>query len=151
IGTVRAARAEAAWLAGDLDRVRREAETAFRLAAARRDAWMMGELGLWLWRAGALSSAPAGAAAPYALQIDGNAAAAAAASRRLACPYETAMALVDLEDEAALREAHDVLEGLAARPLADRVARRLREKGVRGLTRRPRAATRANPSGLTAR
>jgi DNA-binding NarL/FixJ family response regulator len=31
------------------------------------------------------------------------------------------------------------------------VARRLRERGVRDLARRPRASTRANPSGLTAR
>src|SRR6185295_7566387 len=43
------------------------------------------------------------------------------------------------------------LEGLGARPLADRVARRLRAWGIRDLTRRPRASTRANPAGLTSR
>jgi hypothetical protein len=56
---------------------------------------------------------------------------AAEAWRALGCPYETATALSDLDDVAALREAHETLERLDARPLADRVARRLREKGVR--------------------
>src|SRR5262249_36506277 len=54
IGAVRAARAEAAWLAGDQARLRNECEAAFALAVARRDAWMIGELGFWLWRAGAV-------------------------------------------------------------------------------------------------
>jgi DNA-binding NarL/FixJ family response regulator len=61
------------------------------------------------------------------------------------------MALADLDDEAALRSAHETLLGLGAGPLADRVARRLRERGARGLARRPRATTRANPGGLTVR
>jgi DNA-binding NarL/FixJ family response regulator len=67
------------------------------------------------------------------------------------CPYEAAMALLDLEEEGPLREAHETLERLGARPLADRVGRRLREKGARGLARRPRARTRSNPAGLTER
>ncbi len=151
VGPVRAGRAEAAWLAGELDAARAEVTAAFELAVARQNPWMIGELGFWLWRAGDLASAPLRAAAPYALQIDGRAGDAAAAWRAIGCPYETAMALADLDDESALREAHEILETLGASPLADRVARRLRERGVRDLARRPRASTRANPAGLTTR
>jgi DNA-binding NarL/FixJ family response regulator len=61
------------------------------------------------------------------------------------------MALADVGDEAALRRAHEVLSGVGAQPLADRLARTLRARGVRDLPRRPRATTAANPAGLTAR
>jgi len=151
VGAVRAARAEAAWLAGDLEAARAEVTAPFERAVAGRDAWLIGELGFWLWRAGGLSSSPPRAAAPFALQIDGRAADAAAAWRTIGCPYEAAMALADLDDEVALRDAHQTLETLGASPLADRIARRLREKGVRDLARRPRASTRGNPAGLTTR
>ena len=40
---------------------------------------------------------------------------------------------------------------LALRPAAAIVARRLRERGARGLPRGPRPRTRENPAGLTAR
>jgi DNA-binding CsgD family transcriptional regulator len=112
---------------------------------------MIGELGLWMWRAGALTEPPARAAPPYALHMAGRAAEAAAGWRERGCPYEAAVALVDAGDEASLREAHGIFEALQARPLADRTARRLRERGVRDLARRPREATRANPAGLTPR
>jgi len=62
VGPVRAARAEAAWLAGDLEAACAEVTAAFELAVARQDPWMIGELGFWLWRAGGLSSAPPRAA-----------------------------------------------------------------------------------------
>jgi DNA-binding NarL/FixJ family response regulator len=40
---------------------------------------------------------------------------------------------------------------MAAAPAAAIVARRLRERGARGLPRGPRQATRSNPANLTAR
>jgi DNA-binding NarL/FixJ family response regulator len=43
------------------------------------------------------------------------------------------------------------MQALGARPAAALVARRLRERGARGVQLGPRAATRANPAGLTAR
>jgi DNA-binding NarL/FixJ family response regulator len=43
------------------------------------------------------------------------------------------------------------LQRLGARPAAAIVARRLRERGARGIPRGPRQATRANPANLTAR
>lgn len=151
IGPVRAARAEAAWLVGDPALVREEAGAAFEAARSGSDPWMLSELAFWLWRAESLSASPENAAVPFALQIGGRAREAAAWWRALGCPYEAAQAAADLEDEAALRDAHQTLEALGARPLADRLARRLRERGVRGLPRRPRSSTRANPAGLTTR
>src|SRR5262249_60657551 len=95
--------------------------------------------------------APPGAAGPSGLHRAGGAGAAAEAWRVLGCPYGAAPARSEVDDVAARREAHETLERLGAHPLADRVARRLRESGVRGLRRRPREATRYNPAGLTSR
>ncbi len=151
VGPVAAARAEVAWLAADLDRVRREAEPAFEMAVERRDRWLVAELGFWLSRAGRLREIPPNAAEPYALLIAGRAGDAAALWRAIGAPYETAVALAELDDEAALREAHETFERLGAIPMANRAARRLRARGVRGIPSRPRRSTRANPAGLTAR
>jgi DNA-binding CsgD family transcriptional regulator len=151
LAPVRAARAEAAWLAGRPEEVDEETRDALAQAVALRDPWAIGELAFWRWRAGLPGAAPPGAAGPYRMQVEGRAVEAARAWAAIGCPYERAMALFEADDEASLREAHDALLALEARPLADRVARRLRERGVRDLARRPRASTRANPSGLTAR
>ncbi len=76
---------------------------------------------------------------------------AAAAWEALGCPYEAALALADAGDEPALREAHDRLRGLGARPAAAIVARRLRVRGARDVRHGPQARTRENPAGLTRR
>jgi len=104
-----------------------------------------------MWRGGGPAALPGRAAVPYALHAQGRLAEAADAWRWCGCPYEAAMAHADMDDEERLREAHAALEALEARPLADRVGRSLRERGVRDLARRPRASTRANPKGLTTR
>jgi DNA-binding CsgD family transcriptional regulator/tetratricopeptide (TPR) repeat protein len=150
LAPVRCARAEAAWLEGDDPAVVREAEAAYDLAARKRHRWFIGELAFWRWKAGALHRAPDGCAEPYALQIDGRWEDAAAAWARIGCPYEQARALAD-GDEAAQRAALALLDPLGARPLADRIRRRLRASGARVIARGPRASTRTNPAGLTAR
>src|SRR5439155_10258455 len=71
--------------------------------------------------------------------------------QEIGCPYEAALALADADAEEPLRRALDELGRLGARPAAAIVARRLRERGARGLPRGPRPATRANPAGLTGR
>ena len=50
-----------------------------------------------------------------------------------------------------LRRARDQLQALGAHPAAAIVARRLRVRGARGVTRGPRPTTRESPAGLTAR
>lgn len=151
IGPVRAARAEAAWLAGDRDRTVREARASYDLALHHRHPWHTGELAYWLWRADELAEAPACAAEPFALQIAGKWAEAAQAWQELNCPYEAARALADSDDEAALKAALAEFERLGAVPMATIVTRRMRDLGVRGIPRGPRPQTLANPAGLTPR
>lgn len=145
-----AARAEAAWLEGQHDAVVRTTEVGLELALRRGQSLVVGELACWRWRAGIEEEVP-GAADPYALQIAGEWAAAAARWTELGCPYEAALALADSDDEAALRRALEELGRMGARPAAVMVARRLRDRGARRLPRGPRPATRRNPANLTAR
>ncbi|HEX7146364.1 MAG TPA: helix-turn-helix transcriptional regulator, partial [Actinomycetota bacterium] len=148
---VAAGLAEQAWLGGQAAAVPGLVAGPFELGRRLGHAWSVGELGFWLWRVGEHPDPPAGAAEPYALQMAGDWRAAAEAWRELGCPYEQALALADSAAERDLLDALNLLEGLGARPAADAVAARLRELGVRRLPRRPRAATLANPAGLTAR
>jgi DNA-binding CsgD family transcriptional regulator len=146
------ARAEAAWLAGDQGTVASLTNGALALAIDRHDPWAVGEIAYWRWRAGLRDVLAARLAAePYGLSIAGDWAQAAERWREIGCPYEAALALADADDEAALRQAMDELQQLGARPAAAFVARRLRERGVRGVPRGPRPRTRENPAGLTAR
>ena len=52
IGWIAAARAEAAWLAGEHATVKRETDLALSLALRRHAPWLAGELACWRWRAG---------------------------------------------------------------------------------------------------
>jgi DNA-binding CsgD family transcriptional regulator/tetratricopeptide (TPR) repeat protein len=151
LAPVAAARAEAAWLEGAPEKVADATDPAFALALRRGAGWPLGELACWRWRAGLLDVPPPGAAEPYALQIAGDWRRAAALWQEIGCPYEAALALCDADDADTLRHALDELRRLGAEPAAAIVARRLRERGVRGVPRGPRATTRENPAGLTAR
>jgi DNA-binding CsgD family transcriptional regulator/tetratricopeptide (TPR) repeat protein len=149
---VAAARAELAWLDGDPQSVAGATDDALALALERGDSWSAGELACWRWRAGLHDELRAECVAePYRLSIAGEWRSAAARWREIGCPYEAALALADADDEAALQQALEELNGLGAGPAAAIVARRLRERGVRGLPRGPRPITRGNPAGLTAR
>jgi len=152
IGNVRAVRAEAAWLEGDRRRMVEEAEAAYDLALPVEDPWILGELALWLWRGEALDRLPAVVAPhPYGLQICGDWAAAAAAWERLGCPFEQAAALLDSDEERALRRAMQIFDGLGARPAVAMAARKLRALGVRRVPRGAQRSTLANPYNLTRR
>jgi DNA-binding CsgD family transcriptional regulator len=150
---VAAARAEAAWLEGRADLVSEATDAAFALALAQggRNGWAIGELAYWRWRAGIEEKIPDGAAAPYAAQIAGDWRRAADLWAELGCPYEAALALADADDDEILRSALESLQQLGARPAAAIVARRLRERGARGLPRGPRPGTRQNAANLTPR
>jgi DNA-binding CsgD family transcriptional regulator len=150
VAPVAAVRAEAAWLAGDVDGVKREARLVFEMAKRGDDPWICGEFSFWLWRAGGAPKTDETIAAPYALQMRGDWRAAAAAWREIGCPYEEAVALAD-GDEAAQRAALGIFDRLGAGPAAERLRQALRASGVRGIPRGPRASTRENAAGLTNR
>lgn len=151
IGPVRAARAEAAWLAGDLERAGAEAAAAFDLALEHRHPWHVGELGWWMIQAGLATPDTGLAAEPWRHQLAGRWREAAAAWTVRDCPYEAARAALAGDDTAAIEVAHRTFDRLGAGPAAALAARRLRELGVRSIPRGRRPATRANPAGLTAR
>jgi len=150
LAPVAAARAEAAWLAGDISAevplLKEVHAAAVRLAYP----WAVGPTALWLSRAGEDVSASSTAAEPYLLHLAGDHAAAARAWRELGCPYEAADALADSSDPADLRAAYDGFVALGATPAARRVAERMRDAGVR-VPRGPVSSTRDNPGGLTDR
>jgi DNA-binding CsgD family transcriptional regulator/tetratricopeptide (TPR) repeat protein len=146
-----AGRAEAAWLAGSVQEIADLVRDTFALARRLGHSWAVGELGFWLWRAAALDRAPEGAAQPFAREIDGDWRGAALAWEALGCPYETAVALSDADDPAAVTSALEILGQLGATPMADRATATLRRMGVRQLPRRPSRTTVDNPGGLTNR
>jgi DNA-binding NarL/FixJ family response regulator len=74
--------------------------------------------------------------------------AAAAAWEKIGMPYEQALCLAEGSNAALLRSLA-LLDRLGAGPLGAIVRRRLRERGVRGVPRGPREATRTNPGGLS--
>jgi DNA-binding CsgD family transcriptional regulator len=145
------ARAEAAWLEGRPDAIATETDRAFTLAIELGEPSFLGELALWRWRAGLLTDPPAGAEELFRRHITGESGRVAEIRTTQGCRYEAALALADADDEQALRRAHDELGKLGAAPAAAIVARRLRERGARGVRRGPRPGTKANPAGLTAR
>jgi DNA-binding CsgD family transcriptional regulator/tetratricopeptide (TPR) repeat protein len=150
-GPVDAALAEAAWLRGDHTAVAKATQATLDLAVRRRSPWTIGELACWRRRACIEEDVEGPMAEPYATELDGDFARAAELWRELGCPYDAALALAGADDEELLRLALDELRRLGAEPAAAIVARRLRGRGARGVPRGPRAATRENPAGLTAR
>jgi hypothetical protein len=134
------ARAELAWLRGDLQAVRDAASPALPTATESRSGRWIGEAALWLRRAGELSDAPVGATEPYALQVAGRCHEAAKSWESRGRPYERADALAEASDPESLLRALSILDRLAAVPRAAMVRRRLTEMGVSHVPRGPRRA-----------
>jgi DNA-binding CsgD family transcriptional regulator len=151
LGPVAAARAEAAWLAGDRDSVAVETEAELERGLATTAPWIVGELAYWRHRAGLGHELPRCAiATPYGRSIAGDWAGAARLWSEIGCPYEAALALIDSNDDPALRKAAEQLQTLGAGPAA-LIVRRLHDRGAAHVPRRMRRSTRENPAGLTAR
>jgi DNA-binding CsgD family transcriptional regulator len=151
IGTLAAACAEAAWLAGDPEGVVREALPAFELARHRRDPRMKGELAVWLWRVNALEQHPTDIAQPYSLEISGDWRGAARVWEACGCPYEHAILLACYGPEPEQREALAILERLGAAPAARNLRKRMYAQGIRAVPRGSRKSTQRDPFGLTRR
>jgi DNA-binding CsgD family transcriptional regulator/tetratricopeptide (TPR) repeat protein len=151
LGPVRAARAEAAWLAGDPERAAAEAAHEFEHARRANLPWMAGNLALWMQRGGRTITDSRGLAEPFALEIDGRGEEAAAIWRARGFPLETARSLASTGVDEHLRAAHAMFDRLNARPDLGRVVQAMRAAGTAQIPRGPRAGTRVNPAGLTAR
>jgi DNA-binding CsgD family transcriptional regulator/tetratricopeptide (TPR) repeat protein len=151
VAPVAVARAEAAWLAGDPDAVTAETDACLSFAIDREASWVVGEVAYWRWQAGIRDDVPPEASEPFARQLRGDWRGAAELWRRIGCPYEAALAAADADDEETVRSAVDELTALGAGGAAAIVSRRSRSRGVRGLPRGPRRATRSRPGNLTQR
>lgn len=142
---VAAARAEAAWLAGDAAAVDAATAATLELACALRSGVHAGELAIWRRRAALeVDALPDDLIDARACELRGDWPRAAALWRDRGCSYDEALALAETGRDDDLRDALALLRALGARPAATLVGKRL---GVRG----PRRTTTANPGGLTAR
>jgi DNA-binding CsgD family transcriptional regulator len=151
LGLVTIARAEAAWLQGDIASMADELAWTAELAAEQPEPWMDGELAFWRWRCNPMMRNVDGCAGPFVDQIAGARHKAAVAWRAFGCDYQCAMALADSEDEQELREALQICDRLGAAPLAGILRRKLRAGGIRGISRGAQERNRQNPHGLTTR
>jgi DNA-binding CsgD family transcriptional regulator/tetratricopeptide (TPR) repeat protein len=153
LGPVAAAKAEVAWLEGDRAAVDEATQKPLELAVQCNAPWLTGELAVWRRRAGLDWKIPSTAevAKPYALELAQDPGAAAELWRELGCPYEAAIAALDVEAGDLQRTALEKLLRMEARPAASIAARHLRQRGVRRLPRGPRPSTRQNARNLTTR
>jgi DNA-binding CsgD family transcriptional regulator/tetratricopeptide (TPR) repeat protein len=151
LGPVAAAKAESAWLTANREAMLASTDATFALASRREHSWLLGELACWRARAGAVEDVPPGTPAPYALELTSDPVGASALWDELGCPYDSALALAASNEDRDLRRALAELQRLGAQSAAAIVARRLRDRGARGLPRGPRPATRKNPASLTPR
>lgn len=142
--------AESHWLRGNSEAMEATLQDAYRRALDTDSEWARGEVGFWMWKAGAIDGPPDNAASPFALHMSGEFEAAAEAWRTIGCPYEVGLALLDGKADAVV-EAVSTFDSLGARPAADMARARLREMGVEKIPRGPTAETRNNPAGLTGR
>ena len=143
-----AARAEHAWLDGDLDAASsRSRGRRTSSPTSRGDAWARAELALVAvaraarrWRRAPDDPPPVRARDRRRLARRGG-----ARGRAIGFPYERAEALADADDEEARLEALASFDALGAARAASHLRRRLRADGVRRIPRGPRPASRAGP------
>src|SRR6185437_3142972 len=120
LGPVSAARAEAAWLAGDDDTARAEAHTGLKAAVAQADPWLVGHLQRWAYLAGDPPQRVADdPVTPYHLEVQGDWQAAAETWTRLGSHYDAAIAQLG-GDVDAVQAALDTFRQLGARAAARR-------------------------------
>jgi DNA-binding CsgD family transcriptional regulator/tetratricopeptide (TPR) repeat protein len=143
-------RVEIAWLADDLGPLVPQLRTLLDAAIELRDPWISAEIARWVQRSGAELPDLPNIAGPHRLALAGDWRGAAADWRERDNRYETALALLDADDPAAVREAHDILLRLGAHGVLPKAAQRLRQLGA-PVPRGPRRSTAENATGLTER
>ncbi|HVC05702.1 MAG TPA: AAA family ATPase [Candidatus Acidoferrales bacterium] len=151
---VATASAEVAWLEGGgkaADAARAATDDAMELAMRFKAAAAVSELAAWRRRCGIREAGPAEVVGPYALELAGDTAGAAAAWTELGCRYEAAVTLCVGGSDEHHRRAIAIFQALDARPAAAIAARLLREGGALSVPRGPRPSTKQNAGGLTTR
>ncbi|MEP6491713.1 MAG: AAA family ATPase [bacterium] len=148
---VACARAESAWLLGDIERTADEAAIGWAMTNGSAIRWEVGQLALAFWRANRLLPTEVSLPAVVDLQIAGDWRAASSEWKRLGSPLQQAMALSDADDADALRGALELFTHLGSDAGSALVRRRMRSLRMRKIPRGDRASTRRNPARLTTR
>ena len=141
-------RVEACWLEGRLDAARAELD---RVRDTSAGVVVLSRPWMALWTRRLTGIAEPIDLEPFASQVAGDGAHAAELWDRLGYRYEAALALLDTNDEALLRDSLIRLSDLGAEAVARLVRQRMRDLGIRSVPTGARTATRAHPRGLTAR
>jgi DNA-binding CsgD family transcriptional regulator len=144
-------RAEIAFLDGRMDDITAALDQALALSQARRSRWEYADTVLWRYRTGLPVPEGRPLAGAIALEVAGRAADAARAWEQLDCAYQAALCRALSDDVELIAEGHAALLAQGATAVAKIAARRLRERGVKGIARGPRATTLSNAAQLTAR
>jgi DNA-binding CsgD family transcriptional regulator len=142
---------EGGFLLGDLDLGATWARLGLERMGDEGDIYWRGELAVQLWRCTGTSYEHDWIGDASRWHLDGEISKAAEYWANRGCPYEEADVLGDSSEEADLRRAFELLDGLGARRHQVLVLQKLRELGVKNLPRPARASTKANPVGLTTR
>jgi hypothetical protein len=124
LGPVYAARAEAAWLEGNLIAAREAARAGYDIAFGSGEPWILSELACWRMRFGDLDTPPGFVVGPYAVELEGRWQDAAIDWRAHNCPYESALASLP-GGERPLRDAIRTLTNLGATRAVDAIGRRV--------------------------
>ncbi|HEU0040964.1 MAG TPA: AAA family ATPase [Jiangellaceae bacterium] len=148
-------RAELAELQGEPAAERIRLRELLDRIAGTGELWPIGEVALWLSRAGAsrverdrvLNDVPE----VYRAEILGRHEEAAAGWEHLGCPYEQADALAHSGSPDLMLAALATFDDLGAAATAGHLRAALRGLGVSSIPRGPRSHTRQNPAGLTGR
>ena len=147
---VAAARAEAAWLAGDSEGIVTEIDLAWDTAVAHPDPWALGELSWWLSLADVERPVATALPPPFGLMLRGCWVEASDAWRAIGCPLWVALCLGLGTELDGVRRALATLDDLGTPAVRDAVLRLRRARGLPA-PRTPRTTTRGNSAQLTVR
>jgi DNA-binding CsgD family transcriptional regulator/tetratricopeptide (TPR) repeat protein len=149
IGLTRSARAEAHWLAGDLDAALQDV-TVGSANIDRAHGWIQGQVATWQSRLGAsvtLTKLPE----PYARSMSGDFDRAAELWDGIGSPFDAALALLDSGTEPGIREALRRFDAVGAIAAATLTRRRMRRLGLRAIPSGAHPSTRSDAAGMTRR
>jgi DNA-binding CsgD family transcriptional regulator len=137
-------------LEGDDEAVRSSVLPWYEEAVRVQEPDWMARLGMLVYRAGLVTTPPAGLREPEVWSFTGEQRRAADFWRETGSPYNAAWALLDSDEEIDIREARALFGQLGAAVLVARCDDKLRSIGAK-VPRGARASTRANVGGLTDR
>lgn len=149
IGLTRSARAEAHWLAGDLDAARQDITVA-SVRVDRTHDWLRGQISAWQARLG-ITPPQARLPEPYASSLKGDFDRAAELWDGIGSSFDAALVLLDSGSEPGMREALRRFDSVGAAAAGRMTRRRMRRLGLRAIPTGAHPSTRSDAAGMTRR